>query len=639
MKTSLVLFIVFLGCACHCAQAETIVAVTESNVLLTFDSEKPGEILSALPVTGLQAGEDVLGLDARPATGQLYALTRTRLYTIDPNTSAATLVASLVADPTDATAPFAALAGADFGIDFNPAVDRLRVVSNAGENLRINPNNGLVITDTPLAYGASDANVGKAPSIVEVAYTNNTPGSPTTLLGLESQLFSMKTLVDNSVVPSEVLVRIGGVNGTPSPGLGELTSLGPFARNGATLRGFDISPSGHAYVGVRIHDNPIAFALVTLDLTTNQEIGSQGYVSDGEVAIRDLAVIPSAQFSAELYPGLEGVQNLAVTVTRTGGTAGAATINYATRNGAAIAGQDYLTAFGTLTFNVGEATKVINLTLSNDGISEDDEDFQIFLFAPAGGGLGLGEPSVATVRISANDFTDVQAPVITHFGLTGPSRGITGAVVQFNEDMDAASAGNVGNYQLTGFDADGNKTKIALASAVYDPARRNVTLTAGAPFEQPGFQRLNFKAKANTDAGLKDTAGNLLDGDEDGFAGGNAVLKYKVVSGEKIVVKDADGDRATLQLIGGGHLDALVPILTDSVNRKARALTQSQFWILDPIALQTTIMGTVKTKPKSDGLVVISEIIGLDKKELTDFFRNPAFRVNTLTFSSNATGL
>jgi hypothetical protein len=639
MKTPLALVVLLGLAACPSGQAETIAAVTDSNVLLTFDSDKPGEILSAALITGLQAGEEVLGIDARPATGQLYAVTRTRLYTINPNNSAAALVAALTADPTDATAPFAALTGTDFGVDFNPSVDRLRVVSNSGENLRINPNNGLVFTDAPLAYGGADINVGRAPAIVDAAYTNNTPGSPTTLLGFEAQLFSMKTLVDNSIVPAQVLVRIGGVNGAPSPNLGELSSLGPFARQGATLLGFDISPSGRAYVGVKIHDNPVTLALVTLDLTTNQEIGSQGYVGDGEVAIRDLAVIPSVQFSAELYPALEGGPALAVTVTRTGGTAGAAAINLQTSNGTAIAGQDYLTAFGTIAFNAGETSKVINLTLPNDGIPEADEDFQLFLFDPAGGGLALGEPSVAAVRISANDFIDVQAPVVIHFGLTGPSRGITGAVVQFSEDMDRASAENVGNYMLTGFDAEGNKTRITLASAVYDPARRNVTLKAAAPFAQPGFQRLTFKARANSNDGLKDVAGNLLDGDEDGLAGGNASLKFNVVSGDRIVLKDADGDRATLQIVGGGRLDALVPITTNTIRREAAALTQPQFWILDPIALQTTINASVRTKPKSDGIVVISEIIGLDKKELADFMRNPALRVNVATFSSNATGL
>ena len=50
-----------------------------------------------------------------------------------------------------------------------------------------------------------------------------------------------------------------------------------------------------------------------------------------------------------------------------------------------------------------------------------------------------------------------------------------------------------------------------------------------------------------------------------------------------------------------------------------------------------TLSGTVR--PRGDGIVVIAEIIGLDKKEFTPLLSNTSFRVNTLTFSSNATGI
>ena len=66
---------------------------------------------------------------------------------------------------------------------------------------------------------------------------------------------------------------------------------------------------------------------------------------------------------------------------------------------------------------------------------------------------------------------------------------------------------------------------------------------------------------------------------------------------------------------------------------------RTQFWILDPIALRSTVTGTVKTSRFGDGIVVISEIIGLDKKEFAPLLTSPSFRVNTQTFSSNATGV
>ena len=83
--------------------------------------------------------------------GELYALGSTgRIYTINTTSGAATQKAQLAADSTDATNPFTALDGTDFGVDFNPVVDRLRVVSNTGQNLRINVDTGATITDDAL---------------------------------------------------------------------------------------------------------------------------------------------------------------------------------------------------------------------------------------------------------------------------------------------------------------------------------------------------------------------------------------------------------------------------------------------------------------------------------------------------------
>src|SRR5581483_1695827 len=102
-----------------------------------------------------------------------------RLYTIDTATAAATLVATLAADPADLTNPYTTLSGASFGVDFNPVADRLRLVSDAGQNLRVNPANGLVTTDADLNPGM--------PHVVGVAYTNSFAGaSATTLYDIDS---------------------------------------------------------------------------------------------------------------------------------------------------------------------------------------------------------------------------------------------------------------------------------------------------------------------------------------------------------------------------------------------------------------------------------------------------------------------
>jgi hypothetical protein len=210
------------------ANAELIYATVAGNILLSFDSATP-LTQSQVVITGLQAGESVLGIDLRPATGQLYALGSTsRLYTINPATGAATQVGSAGALTESGNA---------CGFVFNPTVDRIRIVSNTGQNIRLNPNDGtLTGTDTTLSYGPSDPNFKTTPSDVGAAYVNNTAAAPsTTLFGIDSNL--------------DVLVRQGSVDGTPiSPNTGQLFTVGPLGVDIGNFVGFDVSGvTGIAY--------------------------------------------------------------------------------------------------------------------------------------------------------------------------------------------------------------------------------------------------------------------------------------------------------------------------------------------------------------------------------------------------------
>ena len=75
------------------AEAELLTGLTSTGNLVTFDSATPGTIASSVAITGLQAGETLLGIDRRPANGLLYGLGSTsRLYTINTTTGLATAV-------------------------------------------------------------------------------------------------------------------------------------------------------------------------------------------------------------------------------------------------------------------------------------------------------------------------------------------------------------------------------------------------------------------------------------------------------------------------------------------------------------------------------------------------------------------
>jgi hypothetical protein len=255
-------------------------------------------------------------------------------------------------------------------------------------------------------------------------------------------------------------------------------------------------------------------------------------------------------------------------------------------------------------------------------VAEDDEIFAVTLSNPTGGAV-LGDPAGAAVRISANDDQDDEPPTVRSVLLTGPSRGITGAVVHFSEDMDPAAAQKAANYTYT-VKGKGKRQTLTITSAVYDPATRSTTLAVAA-FMQTDFTTQEVRLN-NRSGGLTDTSGNPLSKATTRFA-------FRVFSGTSVTVTDRDGDQGTITVANGGHVDGITPL------NKTPRTQRTQFWIVNPIALQSTLSGTVQKSPRGDGIVVIAEIIGLDKKEITPLLTNTSFRVNTLTFSSNATGV
>ncbi len=197
----------------------TALGVTAANALIRFDTAAPSTVIASIPISGLAAGDSIVGLDFRPATGQLYGLgSGSRLYTINPATGAATLVG--------ADGAFALIGGA-FGFDFNPVPDRVRLTSDLDQNLRLNPNDGtLAATDGTLAYAAGDPNAGATPRVVGSAYTNSSGGATTTTL------YDIDSALD--VLTTQVPPNDGTLNTVVGAGLGI---------NALDVAGFDIQTS------------------------------------------------------------------------------------------------------------------------------------------------------------------------------------------------------------------------------------------------------------------------------------------------------------------------------------------------------------------------------------------------------------
>jgi hypothetical protein len=149
------------------------------------------------------------------------------------------------------------------------------VISNTGQNIRLNPNNGtLAGIDTALAYAAGDPNAGATPRAVGAAYTNNVSGATqTTLFVIDSNL--------------DIVATQGGPNGIPSPNTGQLFTVGALGFNTSDLVGFDISGlSGIAYAALTAPAGN-ASQLFTVNLATGAAtlIGTIG----GGVPVTSLA--------------------------------------------------------------------------------------------------------------------------------------------------------------------------------------------------------------------------------------------------------------------------------------------------------------------------------------------------------------
>ncbi len=193
--------------------AGDVVVLTASNRLVSFNRDTPGSARTTASVTGLQPGESLVGIDYRPADGLLYGVGSSgRIYTLNPETGAATLKSTLGADTSDTSAPYTALAGTDFGVDFNPVADRLRVVSNTGQSLRINVDTGATTTDGNINGGAANT------AVTGSAYTNSFAGTAsTTLYALDSATDTLyvQNPPNNGTLATPVALGVdgGAVNG------------------------------------------------------------------------------------------------------------------------------------------------------------------------------------------------------------------------------------------------------------------------------------------------------------------------------------------------------------------------------------------------------------------------------------------
>ena len=433
--------------------------------LVRFTSTTPGTPTTIGPFTGMTAGHAVRSIDFRPATGQLFAIStaaatpaQAQIYTVNLTTAALTPVGTgfLLGTNTSLIVE----------MDFNPVVDRIRIVTGGSgvaptNNFRANPNDGtLAATDTGLAFDASSPRAGSTTyTVLGAAYTNNVAGATSTTLYAWDYF-------------DDALLTIGGPAGVPSPNGGLLFTINTPATflTFNTALGMDISgATGTLYVA---HDDPATGATLGL-YTRSVTTGAQTLVGNfpagsfvGDLSVQIAAgptptptatptatptTTPTATPTATPTPAtsvqftsaafIEDESQVAtISISRTGVTTGASSVTFATSNGTAVGGAacttgvDYITVAGlAVNFAANETLKTVNVTVCADRLFEPNETVNLALSAPTGASLGTPAAAVLTINDTASQFRNTTSIDLTLGAAANPypsSIVVTGGPIQ-----------------------------------------------------------------------------------------------------------------------------------------------------------------------------------------------------------------
>ncbi|MFD3820658.1 DUF4394 domain-containing protein [Streptomyces rubiginosohelvolus] len=193
-------------------KALTAVGLTADQRLVEFTVDRPARTTDIGRVSGLRGDTKVVGIDFRVQNEKLYGVgDGGGVYTLNTANARATKVSQLTV----------ALAGRQFGVDFNPAANRLRVISNTGQNLRHNIDDSAAplgtTTDGTLTNPTTPPTT--ATGVTGAAYTNNDLNAATA-----TTLFDIDTMADRVSLQSPAnagtLAPTGnlGVNAGPDAG-------------------------------------------------------------------------------------------------------------------------------------------------------------------------------------------------------------------------------------------------------------------------------------------------------------------------------------------------------------------------------------------------------------------------------------
>ena len=295
---------------------------------------------------------------------------------------------------------------------------------------------------------------------------------------------AVPTLSINDVTDTEGVGATSDFTVTLSAVSGQTVTVSWATANGTALAGSDYTAAGGTVtfdpgettqpISVSLLNDGTSEADETFVVNLSAPVNATIADGQGVATIQDDDAVPTLSINDVTdTEGVGATSDFTVTLSAVSGQT--VTVNWATANGTALAGSDYTTASGTVTFNPGETTQPVSVSLLNDGTSEADETFVVNLSAPVNATIADGQ-GVATIQdddavptLSINDVTDTEG---------------VGATSDFTVTLSAVSGQTVTVNWAT---ANGT----ALAGSDYTTASGTVTFNPGETTQPISVSLLN----------------------------------------------------------------------------------------------------------------------------------------------------
>lgn len=313
-------------------------------------------------------------------------------------------------------------------------------------------------------------------SLSESSETVNITLSNPVGASLGSPSEAVLTIIDNDGSPT---LSINDVTQAEGNGPNTLTftvslsgaSQAPVTVNYATVNGtatapsdFTAIPNGQVTFGPGELSKPIGVGIngdtaVEPDESFSVQLSnsSNAAIADGSGTATLLnddtaSALDTVQFSSTAFSVNESVANATVTVTRTGTGDAPVSVNYATSNGSATAGQDYTAVSGTLSWPAGDlSAKSFTIPITEDSLQENNETINVALSSPSGANIGTPGTSVLTIldndtipEISIADVSQLEGNGVNTMAFTVSLSNSSGQAVSlhYSTENGTAAAGS-----------------------------------------------------------------------------------------------------------------------------------------------------------------------------------------------------